>query len=114
MSIEIVSTPISRQRLQEIAEERYGDMVKGVVDVERRILALGAELHADEEKALIESGSQQIHLWGINIFPQLSNDEWIEFDSLINVRPKQNNRTRSVESLEIRSKIVHIVQQLIV
>ena len=111
--IVIISSAISAQRLSEIATNRFGDMVKAVVDTKRRILALGGELHADEESALIEQGSEQVHLWGINIYPDKPRSEWVEFDSLINIRPRLGNRSRSVEDEATRILICEIVNSLV-
>lgn len=97
----------------EISEQRFGDMVKGVVDVELGLLALGGELHADEEAELLERGSKQENLWGINIYHALPKEEWIEFDSMINIRPGQGNRSRSVEDEDMQNKIIEIVNNLI-
>lgn len=88
-------------------------MVKAVVDVERRILAFGAELHADDEAALLDDGSLQANLWGINLYPGQPDDGWIEFDSMINVRPAQGNRSRNVESESLRTRIREIVGSLV-
>jgi hypothetical protein len=111
--IVIISAPINTQRLLEIAARRFGDMVKAVVDTERRVVALGGELHSDEELALIEQGSEQVHLWGINIYPDKPRSEWVEFDSLINIRPRSGNRSRSVEDAAIRILICEIVDSLV-
>ena len=111
--IVIISAPISAQRLSEIADRRFGDMVKAVVDTERRVVALGGELHSDEELALIEQGSEQVNLWGINIHPDKPRSEWVEFDSLINIRPRLGNRSRSVEDAAIRILICEIVDSLV-
>lgn len=113
MTIEILRRSISRARLSSRAEAQFGDMVKGVVDVERRIMAIGGELHSDEEAALIEDGSVQEHLWGINLYPAEGEDAWIEFDSMINVRPSQRNRSRNVEDSALRERIRQIVSGLV-
>ncbi len=88
-------------------------MIKAAVDVQREVLAIGGELHADEESLLLEDGSQQEHLWGINIYPEKPPEDRIEFDSMINVRPSQNNRSRGVENPEIQTRILHIVKKMI-
>ncbi len=111
--IELITAPITIQRLKEIAEKRFGDMVKGVVDVEKEIMALGGELHADEEAFLLENGSQQRNLWGINLYPELGGTDFLEFDSMINIRPSQNNRSRGVEDHAIRLKIESIIRKLV-
>ena len=113
MEIRIIKDTISKKELTDIAENQFGDLVKAVVDVKKEILAIGGELHADEEAILLEQGSQQEDLWGINLYLNKSNDEFIEFDSMINVRPSQNNRSRGVESLDIQRKIRDIVNKLI-
>jgi len=88
--------------------------VKAVVDVRRELMALGGELHADEEALLIDDGSQQADLWGINIYPDRSPGERVEFDSMINVRPAQGNRSRSIEDPGMQSRIQEIVSRLVV
>jgi len=103
---------ISRSQLKEAAGG-FGNLVKAVVDIEKGIMAVGGELHADEEAFLLEKGSQQRHLWGINLYPELQEEEFIEFDSVINLRPMQGNRTRGVDDVQIRQKIKEIVNSLI-
>jgi len=112
-TLELITAPITLLRLKEIAEKRFGDMVKGVVDVEKQIMVLGGELHADEEAFLLESGSQQRDLWGINLYPGMGGADFLEFDSMINIRPSQNNRSRGVEDPAIRLKIETIVRKLV-
>lgn len=85
MTIEIIGQPTTRARLATLAEAQFGDMIKAVVDVERRVMAIGGELHSDGEAGLIEDGSAQEHLWGINLYPAEQGDAWIEFDSMINI-----------------------------
>jgi len=109
----IVNTKISTQELQEMAHHFFGDMVKGVVDVEQRILAVDAELHADLESFLLEKNSQQEYLWGINLYPFLEGDDFLEFDSMINIRPAQNNRSRGVENVDIQNQIKVIINQIV-
>lgn len=96
-----------------MAEQRFGDMVKAVVDVDRRIMAVSGELHSDEEALLLEDGSLQRNLWGINLYPGERGDDWIEFDSMINVRPSQNNRSRGVEDAALRDVIRGVVRSLV-
>lgn len=104
---------ITLKDLTEIAQERFGDLVKGVVDVERGVLAIGGELHADEEQLLLEQGSKQGDLWGINLYPAVDGDDWLEFDSMINIRPSEGNRSRGVEDQTVQSRIREIVVQLV-
>lgn len=112
MEIRVVRVAISRDELAEMAKRQFGDLVKAVVDVECGIMAIGGELHADEEAALLDQGSEQRHLWGINLDPHKPLEEWIEFDSLINVRPSHGNRSRDVENPAIRETITSIVNRL--
>ncbi len=90
-----------------------GPMVKGAVDVERGLLAIDADLHADLERLLLENGSEQDNIWGINLWYEDGGEDLVEFDSMINVRPRQNNRSRDVENSETRQKIIEIVQKWI-
>ena len=113
MTIEIVRTPIARAHVSSLAEAQFGDMVKAVVDVERRVMAIGGELHSDEEAALIEDGSAQTNLWGVNLYPAEQGDAWIEFDSMINVRPSQGNRSRNVEDPVLQDRIRQVVTVLV-
>lgn len=110
----IITEGITANDLREMAREGFGDMVKAVVDIERGHLALGAELHADEEAALLESGSEQDNLWGINLYPEdIGGPEFIEFDSMINIRPSRGNRSRGVDDAAVREQIAKIVAELI-
>ena len=111
----IVRDHIALVDLVTLAEGQFGDLVKAVVDVDRGIMAVGGELHADEEAALLDDGSRQAALWGINLYPaDHGHPHWIEFDSMINVRPSAGNRTRSVEDPAMRDRIVAIVVRLVV
>lgn len=109
----IVREEIRRSELATLAASQFGDMVKAVVDVDRGVMAIGGELHSDEEAALLNDGSNQRHLWGINIYPGETSESWIEFDSMINVRPGQGNRSRDVEDEATREEIRRIVQSLV-
>jgi len=108
----IVDSPITLGELKTMAEGLFGNMVKAVVDVERQIMAVDGELHADEEALLLESGSRQQSLWGINIYPELEGPDRIEFDSMINIRPSQGNRSRGVDDPKVRGRIIQIVAGL--
>lgn len=109
----IIRNKITLDELKKMAEESFGDFVKAVIDIEREIMAIGGELHADEEMILLEDGSKQEYLWGINIYPSLGEDDRIEFDSMINLRPSQGNKSRGVDNLEIQRKIIIIVNGLL-
>jgi hypothetical protein len=105
---------INLDELQKMAENMFGDLVKAVVDVERELMAVDAELHADEEALLIQNGSNHMNLWGINLYPELEGDDFIEYDSMINLRPLQANRSRGVEDSALRERIRRIVHELVV
>lgn len=109
----IIRAVTDRAELTRLAMARFGDMLKAVVDVSRGIMAAGGELHADEEALLLDDGSCQSDLWGINLYPGEHGADWIEFDSMINVRPSQNNRSRGVEDPSVRDDIRRVVGQLV-
>jgi hypothetical protein len=113
MPLEFVRTAITRLALAQAAAAQFGDMIKAVVDVRRGIMVIGGELHSDEEAALLEDGSRQEDLWGINLYPAETGADWLEFDSMINVRPSQGNRSRGVDEERLRSVIRRIVDDLV-
>ena len=112
-NMKIIEKNISLGELDNMAKKTFGNLVKAVADVEKQIMAVDAELHADLEALLLEKGSKQKDLWGINIYPELEGEDFIEFDSMINLRPSQGNRSRGVEDAKIRSNIRTIVNKLI-
>jgi hypothetical protein len=112
--MEVVRESVTLYRLAELAETGFGNLVKAVVDVGQGIMAIGGEMHADEEAALLGLGSSQTDLWGINLYPsQYGQSGWIEFDSMINIRPRQGNRSRGVGDPTAQEKIVVIVGRLV-
>ena len=114
MSIKIIKTKIKKSELLEMAGEDFGDVVKAAIDVKQEIMAVGGELHADEEVLLSErENSKREDTWGINLYPKKSDEEFIKFDSLINIKPNFNNRSRGVENAGIREKIKKIVKNLV-
>jgi len=111
--VKIINEPVSSADLKAMAQDGFGNLVKAVVDVDREIMAVDGELHADEEALLLENGSQQRNLWGINIYPELEGADRIEFDSMINIRPSQGNRSRGVDDPSLRDMILRIVHKLV-
>ena len=109
MLIKIVDKKIDDSELREIAKDFYGDMIKGVVDIEREILAMGGEYHIDANKILIENGSRQQHIWGFNWYFNKIGDEQIEYISLINIRPTQGNRAMEVSDASLRDSMKIII-----
>lgn len=103
---------IKLDELRTMSTKMSEPMVKGVVDVVLRKLVVDAGLHSDEEFFLPELGSEQENLWGINLWPEYyGTDDFIVFDSMINIRPMQNNRSRSVEDEEMQRLIKEIVRE---
>jgi hypothetical protein len=88
-------------------------MVKAVVDLRLGVILLDADLHADQEAELLASGSAQADLWGINLYPDLPEPDWVEFDSMINLRPSFGNRSRGVDDAATREAIVELVGRLV-
>jgi hypothetical protein len=111
--MKIIDKSISLDEIKAMSRDRFGDLVKAVVDVAKGIMAVDGELHADEEALLLEQGSRQTDLWGINIYPELDDKDRIEFDSIINIRPSQGNRSRGVDDLVTKEKICQIVHRLV-
>ncbi len=113
MNVKILDKRISEKELREIAKEFYGDMVKGVVDIENEILAMGGEYHMDANNVLIENGSKQRDIWGFNWYFDRSEQNRIEYISLINIRPAQGNRTMEVQDLSLRDKMKEVILKYI-
>ena len=111
--MQILTEKISREQLKELASNTFVDMIKCVVDVNRGLLAVDAELHADLESMLLEQGSEQEFLWGFNLYPDETGDDFIEFDSLINIRAWQGNRSRDVEDENVRKQIEELVSKFV-
>lgn len=110
----IIDKSITKKELADIAKNIFGDMVKAVIDTNKEIIAIDAELHADLESFLLENGSKQEFLWGINFYPDLEDNNFLEFDSMINIRPAQNNRSRGVDDEKVCNKISEIVKKRII
>lgn len=96
-----------------MAKTYFGDMVKGVADVDKGLVSLDAELHSDLEAMLLDQGSEQNSLWGFNLYPELEDEDFLEFDSLINIRPAQGNRSRGVEDELIQQKLKDLMAKWI-
>ena len=111
--MKLVDKKITLEELKKMAEEKFGNLVKAVVDVEKGVMVVDAELHSDEEAQLLSQGSKQENLWGINLYPELKGDDFIEFDSVINLRPSFGNSSRGVDDPKIKEKIVGVVEKLI-
>ena len=111
--MQILQQAISMAKLKELAQNTFGDMIKCVADVKRGLLAVDADLHADLEHLLLEDGSAQEDLWGFNLWVEEEGEDFIEFDSLINIRSWQGNPSRGVENPEVQKAIKSIVDKFI-
>ena len=112
--MQILQQPISRDELRSLAENTFGDIIKCVDDEREGLIALDAELHADLERLLLENGSAQENLWGFNLYPDEEGEDFIEYDSLINIRSWQGNPSRGIDNPETREAIEKIVAQFII
>ena len=112
-SIVVVSTRIDAADLKRLVELFFVDMVKLVVDVERTLVAVGGELHADAEAILLEAGSRHVDLWGANYYPGLGPDQCLEYTALINIRPAQGNRSMEVQDPATRGRMAALVRALV-
>jgi hypothetical protein len=113
LEIRILREPIDRQELARFVGRPFSDMVKYVVDVQREIVAIGGELHADADQVLLDDGSRQADLWGANYYPGRGPDECIEYTSLINIRPARGNPSMLVDDPVLRDRIRAITFALI-
>ena len=112
--MKIISAPIKKEEILNKYNHFFKKMVKAVVDVENKIIAVDAELHADLEEMLIENGSRQNSLWGINLYLENEKDDWLAYTALINIRPALENNGMEIKNETIKKKIAEIVYQLIV
>lgn len=111
--MKLVDKKITLGALKKMSSRTFGGLVKAVIDIEKGVMVVNADMHADQEKFLMDTGSKQDDLWGINLYPNLPQDQFIEFDSMINIRPRLNNFTRGIDDKKTRDKIVEVVTSLI-
>lgn len=111
--MKIITDILTLDELKQMAAALFENSIKAVVDVDRELIAVDAELHSDLEALLLQGGSKQKDLWGINLYPELQGEDFIEFDSMINMRPSQGNRSRGIDNEEVRKKIIEIVAEKI-
>lgn len=112
--IEIIRGAITKKELEEFAKNTFGDFVKAVIDIEKEIMAIGGEFHADEEIELMEKeNSKRENTWGANLYPENLGEEFIEFNSMINIKPYLSNRSRGINDPIIQEKIRKIVKKLV-
>jgi len=96
-------------QIHEMLQE-YEDMIKIVVDIRKRILSGGGEMHADCESILLDDGSEQDDLWGANWYP---NEHRIEFESLINIRPRLGNRNILIQDENLRKQVELVTREIL-
>jgi hypothetical protein len=108
-NIQVIENPISINEVRSLAQQWYPEMIKGVCDIAQGVMALGGEMHADAEAVLLARGSQQNDLWGFNIYCDVSQNESIEFSSLINIRPAAGNRSIMINNKAIQDKVRAII-----
>ena len=114
METKIIKNKISREELKKLSHEQYGDILKAVVDVDKKIMGVGGELHVDIQSLLIEKeNSRGNNTWGINLYLDKAGDDFIEFDSMVNLKPNLGNKIRGIEDENIKKKIREIVNQLV-
>ena len=104
-------TPLSHLRSR--CMTHFQEMIKADVDVERHVMAVDAEMHADLEAELLSDGSDQQHIWGINLYPGKAGTQFIEYHSLINIRPSQGNLSMSISDPGLRASITAVVEELV-
>lgn len=115
MTILTLESKISVSELKEMAENMFGNLVKAAVDIKREIMVIDGELHSDEELLLTEGGSKRQDVWGINLYPDFfETEKFVEFDSMINIKPSLGNRSRGIDNAEIRNRLLEVVEKLIV
>jgi hypothetical protein len=113
--MKIISEPEKKSEILTHHNHFFKTMIKAVVDVKQSLIAIDAELHADLETLLLsERASDQADLWGFNLFLDKTKDQWIEFTSLINIRPSTDNPSMEVQKPELRKTIRTIVEKLII
>lgn len=114
MIIKIVREKIKKKDLLKIVEETFGTMAKVAVDIEKKILAIGGEFHADGQGLLVtQEGSDAQNVWGINFYPFYLPEKRIEYIALINIKPNLGNRDMMIQDKIIRDKIKNIVNKLL-
>lgn len=109
-----IVSEISFEELKKNSQEFFISMVKAVVDLERGLMAVDAEMHSDLEEFLFDDGSEQKNLWGINLhYGNFGKENFVEFDSMINIRPVHNNHSRYIEDEKIRQQITALVAKIV-
>jgi hypothetical protein len=111
--IEIINERITNDKLLAFLGQPFPEMVKFVVDVDREVIGLGGEFHADAEAILLDQGSKQEHLWGGNLYFDKKGKRQVEFSAMINIRPSAGNRSMLVEDERIQELMNQVVKKLL-
>lgn len=113
MVIKLYETTAPISELRQLANDIYADMVKAVVDIQLKVIAVGGLMHADWEQFLLDRGSKQEKLWGFNIFPDKASKYRLQYNSLINIRPRDGNLKPDIQNEDLKNKIKNIVDAII-
>lgn len=106
----IIREKIVKKELEDIFDKSYGTMAKVVVDIERNVLSIGCEFHIDCNEELINDGSAQKNLWGVNLYRK---DCILDFVSLTNIKPSEGNRSMEIQDIIIKQKVEKITRELL-
>ncbi len=105
---------VTLDELRTIADENGKNYVKAVVDVERGAVVVGMKFHDQAIPLLEEGGSKRPNLWGVRLHPEAFGDaNFVEFDSMINIKPELDNPSTDVESPELRQRIIETVEAVV-
>ena len=107
--IYLLKEPAKAAQVEEMLQQ-YENMIKIVVDIRRRFLSGGGEMHSDCETVLLENGSEQDDLWGANWYP---GEGRIEFESLINIRPRLGNRSILIQDEALRRQVESVTREIL-
>src|SRR3990167_1921022 len=101
---------VTIDELNKMSQKMYGNLVKADVDVAKKIVVLDMGMHADGEAYLLEGGSKQNDIWGINLHPdKYGTDEFVEFDSMINLRPSQGNLSKGIDDKKTKQQLLDLI-----
>lgn len=113
MSLHLLEKPVSMNDVRVFAQEDYGTMIKGTVDIVENKVAIGGDYHMETCELLVEHGSSHQNIWGFNIRFEENQAGILEFDSLVNIKPALGNKSRSVENPEVIEKATEIIHSWI-
>lgn len=109
----ILTEPTKLADLKLLSPKMFGNLVKGVVDVKRELVAIDGELHSDLAEMLVENGSSGANLWGFDLYPEQTDADWLEFDSMINIKPLIGNRSRTIDDSAVKERAEYVIKKFI-